>query len=509
MNDKIINFQQRRQLEQAIAAFADAVNERQLIEAARRIVLEFPGDAVLAALLKHLDTQDGQIRGGLGHVATLLPQEEVVGALRTVAGGRQFSALARTTAVTLAARFLGVEFPAALTEDLAGSNDAAFQSLLQALNEGKRNRHILLEYVEQMRGFGEEIALLVLEALGRVPPVDQVELLRLIAQDVRPAVARAALGALDGLIMGEAATQAVRALHTLQFTLPPAQATLAERTLRKARMAGHRYAAPSAAGWRALLSPAEPNGVQSVWLVQMPPAADESGVLLGFSLHLEAGLLRFFGSERVDGSVLPPPQPLGQIQAIYDDSGRRNIVLEAPFDYGRWLVQTALRAQLAATPDQPLPGEYQLYNDRIWAFAPPQVDAAIEQIWQATTASVDLTELESTTGTLFAHPAMSHWRLTSQAILKATPATARPDPTLPLAETVTALLREIARWPESAALAPALARGLRGQAAWFHLAGEQELADRALTLAQAMPQLSPAQNPVLAQMLAAGLQQKK
>jgi hypothetical protein len=182
-------------------------------------------------------------------------------------------------------------------------------------------------------------------------------------------------------------------------------------------------------------------------------------------------------------------------------------VLEAPFDYGRWLVQTAVRAQLEAAPEQPLPGDYQLYNDRIWMFAPPPIDGAIEQIWQSPPNAVDLPDLEAATETLFAHPAMAHWSLTSQAILKATPAAARPHPELPLAETITALLREIARWPESAALAPALARGLRGQAAWLHLAGEQKLAELALGLAQAMPQLSPLQNPVLARMLAAGLQQ--
>ena len=65
MADKIINFQQRRQLEQAIAQFAQTANELEMAELARQIVHTHPADLVLAALIKHLDTQDGQVRGGL------------------------------------------------------------------------------------------------------------------------------------------------------------------------------------------------------------------------------------------------------------------------------------------------------------------------------------------------------------------------------------------------------------------------------------------------------------
>ena len=77
---------------------------------------------------------------------------------------------------------------------------------------------------------------------------------------------------------------------------------------------------------------------------------------------------------------------------------------------------------------------------------------------------------------LFAHPVMENWNLQSGAVVQTMQPAARPKPDLPVAETVGVLLREIAKWPESAGLATALACGLRGQAAWLHFADQPELA---------------------------------
>ena len=97
MSDKIIHtFQQRRQLEQAIADFAHTQSEAELAAAARRVVHTYPAEA-LTLLLKHLDTQDSQVRGGLGHLAALLPTEETTAALRSFVANRQHSPQARVT----------------------------------------------------------------------------------------------------------------------------------------------------------------------------------------------------------------------------------------------------------------------------------------------------------------------------------------------------------------------------------------------------------------------------
>jgi hypothetical protein len=510
MSDKIINFQQRRQLEQAIADLARTNSELELTEAARQIVHRFPAETVLAALLKHLDTADSQLRGGLGHVAALLPSDEVSDALRSVAANRQRPPLARMTAAAITQRFLGIELPAALTQDIHDDDDAAFQSLQEAISEGKRNRHILLEYVEQMREMGEEIAFLVLDALQRLPPPDRVELLRLIAQDQRLRVARAALAALEELASGEASAAAMRSLHTLQFVLPQELSTQAERSLRKLRMAGRRYTPPSPPGWRALLSPADPNGVQTVWLLRTPEGNEQLGALFGFSLNPEIGILRFFGSETGDRTALPDRQPVGNLVTVRNDGGAAMILVETPFDVGRWLVAQAGNAHLAGENQQPLPREYQLYNDLLWEFAAPVVDDAITIIWSAKPAPVvpEPAFLQSNTQAIFAQPVMAHWQVQSNAIIQALPASARPAPELPVAETVAALMRAISQWPESAALPVALARGLRGQALWFYITGQPQLAHQAKALADALPHLSPTENPVLAQMLAASLQRK-
>jgi hypothetical protein len=120
---------------------------------------------------------------------------------------------------------------------------------------------------------------------------------------------------------------------------------------------------------------------------------------------------------------------------------------------------------------------------------------------------VDVAEdrLPAQVNALFAHPVMENWSLQSGAVLQTMQPAARPQPDLPVAEIVGVLLREIAKWPESAGLAAALARGLRGQAAWLHFAGQPELAQSAWMLANAMPHIPLLQNPVLAHMLAASL----
>jgi hypothetical protein len=231
--------------------------------------------------------------------------------------------------------------------------------------------------------------------------------------------------------------------------------------------------------------------------------------LLGFALNLEVGVLRFFGSETVDRSVLPAAQPVGKLFTVKNDAGGNAIVLEVPFDYGRWLVAQALAAQRAELSTQSLSGDYQLYNDRIWEYAPPVADETVRRYWQpeVDTPRTDVPEetLHAQVAALFAHPVMENWNLQGEAVVQTMQPAARPQPDLPVAETVGVLLREIAKWPESAGLTEALARGLRGQAAWLHFANQPELAQSAWMLANAMPHLPLAQNPVLAYMLAASL----
>lgn len=500
MSDKIINtFQQRRQLEQAFAELGQTTSENDLREAARRLAHTFPGDLLLDALVKRLDSPNGQLRGGLGHLAGLLNPDEVLPALRNVAANRALNPQARLTAAAIAARYLGVELPHVLLADLSDTEEIAFQSLREALDEARRNRHVLLEYVTQMAEHPEEIAWMVMGLLSRVKAEERVDLLRLIAQDQRPAVAKEALAHLESLALATGLPDALRALHTLYFARPGEVATLAERALRKARFAGYPYTPPAPAGWRTLLSPADPSGSQSVWLLH-PGAADQSdqqtnGVLIGFAHSALLGITQLFGTETLDYTLLPPAKAIGALVTVTMDTGRTATMLEAPFDYGRWLLYEALQQ------GRTLPDEYKLYNDLIWQFAAPTVADTIRQLWQvdegATHRTVDLAALTADTELLFAHAAMESWQLRNWGLLPAT-----YQRVLSQQELVGTLLKQMATTGESSEVGQALTAGLRAQAVWLALAGEEGLAHKAAHLAQLLPQLPLTDNPVLAHMLA-------
>ena len=519
MSDKIINtFQQRRQLEQAVSELAQTSNEAELTEAARTIVHTFPQELVLTLVIKYLDTPNGQIRGGLGHIAALLPAEEVLPALRNVAANRRLAPQARLTAASIAQRYVGTELPAALLSDLTDTEEIAFQSLREALDEARRNRHVLLEYVTQMQEHGEEIAWMVMGLLDRVTPIERVDLLRLIAQDARPRVAQEALQRLERLDGTEAQATALRALHTLQFALPESLKPQAERALRKARFAGRAYTPPSAEAWRALISPADLNGSQSVWLLHRPqpdtpqPNA-EQGILLGYAWSDLLGLTHFFGTETLDKTLLPPRQPIGELVTVTMDNGRTATMLEAPFDYGRWLLDRALaRTKLSQETASAL-GEYKLYNDWIGQFISPTIDEWLRDLWQesAPAASekgekeaVDGDTLTAYAAALFQHPALAGWQLRNWALL---PVAYQNQ--LPAREVVIALLTQMAKSTDSTQLTRALATGLRAQAGWFYIAKQLDLANQARLLAQCLPTLPITENPVLAHLFTSALTQAR
>ncbi|MEZ4736776.1 MAG: hypothetical protein R3E79_57580 [Caldilineaceae bacterium] len=514
MTDKIINtFQQRRQLEQAIADLAQTSSETELAQAARAIVHTFPQELVLALLVKHLETPNGQIRGGLGHIAALLPHEEALATLRNVAANRRLPPQVRLTAGSIAQRYLGTELPGALLSDLTDTQEIAFQSLREALDEAQRNRHVLLEYVTQMAEHGEEIAWMVMGLLERVAPGERVALLRLIAQDERPRVAQEALHRLEQLQETEAEKAVLRALHTLQFALSETVKTGAERALRKARFAGRPYTPPAPDHWRALLSPADLNGGQSVWLLYSPQNDQERGVLLGYAWNELLGLTHFFGAETLDKTLLPPEQPLGELVTVTMDNGQTATMVEAPFDYGRWLLIRAVTHTQMVKGHAAALGEYKLYSDWVGQFAPPVVDEWLRKLWQTDipaaseerpTEQIDNATLTAATTVLFQHPAMAGWQLRNWALLPVAYKNA-----LPTSEVVAALLTQMAKSPDSAQLTTALTTGLRAQAGWLYVANQIELAQQAHRLAQQLPTLPITENPVLAHLFTSALAQAR
>lgn len=507
MSEKIINtFQQRRQLEQAFSDLATTTSDLELRNAAKTIVHTFPTELVLNGLLKRLDSASSQVRGGLGHIAGLLDAEEVLPALRNIAANRTLAPQARLTAMSIAQRYLGTELPQVLLADLNDTDEIAFQSLREALDEAIHNRHVLLEYVTQMQEHPEEIAWMVMGMLARVESAAQVELLRLIAQDERGAVAKGALAQIETLALADTAG-ASRALYTLQFALTGDLAAQAERSQRKARFSGNAYMPPSADQWRGLLSSADPNGAQSVWLVRMPTAGSESGVLLGYIHNELLGMTHFFGTETLDQTLLPQPAPVGALVTVRMDNGHTATMLEIPFDYGRWLLTQALAKQTQARPQEPLSGEYKLYNDLIWQFASPVVATEWPQ-WQyasaeSVTPMLTIEEKATITERLWQHPVMESWLLHRWAVV---PAAQRSG--IPPQELVTALLTQMEQGGDRTQLAAALSAGLRAQATWLHFVGEQTFAKEVVALANHLLQIPISQNAVLARMLENALSQE-
>ena len=513
MSEKTLSLLERRQLEQAVSALAAINNESALVNAARAIVHTYPASQVLTLLVKNLDTPSSQLRGGLAHLAVLLPPEETVPVLRHYAASRQNPPPGRFTAATILERYLGENISPGMLTDLQSNDDAAFQSLKDAVDESKQNRYILFEYVTQMREHDEGVAFAVMEALQRLLAEDRVELLRLIAQDERDVVAQAALMQLDQLAASGENRQAIRALATLGHVLPTKGAEPIERSLRKLRMRGKGYQPPASDGWRALISPADPAGNQSLWLLSRhtePEATDNPGTLISCIVNLQTGMLAFYCSEQVDPAILPAfvkEQALVKVQTETGDS----TFLEVPALYGMWLAQTALQRNHNGEGAVLLPGDYQLYNDLIWQFE-PRLDEAILRLLtkspaaaqtQDEPAKIDPDELESDAELLLAHPSMAVWAFHGLPGGNE-PATVFGQK-LSKSQLATVILREISLVPERVQLLTAIEGGLRLQSVWLHLAGETDLAMRAQRLAQALPLLSMTENPLLRRMVERGL----
>lgn len=547
-DDGIIHsFQQRRLLDAAVTALVSEPNDAALQVAAQQIVTTHPADAILATLLRHLGTSSSQLRGGLGHLAALLPSEPTAAALRSVAGNRQKSAQERTTAALILERYLHESLPQALIADLAGNEDVPFQSLREAVEESRRNRHILLEYVTQMQEHPVDTAFMVLGLVDRLPTPDAAEMLRLIAQDPRPQVAHAALDRLAVLAALPNDVAALRALHTLRFALKADQAAIVERQLRKLHFGGRRYQPPAATNWRALLSPTDAGGYLSIWLVREPTAADaHDGLLLGFVLSLHGGILQFSAADHMERTFLPAEHTVGSLVTVRINGNHNSVLLEAPYDVGRWLVRQALTIQRPAgqgpaaqgpagqgagrqgpvgqSPQgqgpvdqrfgeapEPLRGEYVLYNDQIWQFEAPVLTPELQSWWDRSESSsleLDPIALAKAAQILVAEPAMSawvNWAATIWDNVRHNSQTAK-DASHPAL--IGALLRELGRTPDHKVLLNAMNAGLRVQTLWYAIAGEAANAERCALLAVATLRQPIVDNPFLGGLLEAGLRRK-
>ena len=279
-----------------------------------------------------------------------------------------------------------------------------------------------------MRQTPESIAFLVLDLLARLDVADRIQLLRLIAQDDRPAVAGAALQQLEQLAGRDAlppeaashrARRWARSTHSNRCC-PPTPLPRVERTLRKLQFAGHRYTPPPAAGWRALFSPADVAGNYTIWFVHAAESHAD-GVIMGMVLNQRLGIRQVFGAEDLPPEQIPQHQPIGQLVTVRTDAGVNAVLLEAPFDFGRprlAAAQPPLDTRVAAVSPRRIPA----YGDRLWGFAPPLVEPDLARcVDDATPPSPlpTLAELDNAAAEVLAHPAMQGWTFNNRIFLQA------------------------------------------------------------------------------------------
>jgi len=506
MSDKIIDtFHIRRKLHNDLAGLASTHSEAEMLAQVRAIAQNYEPLLILSTLSKFLDNSSSQLRGALGRLATLLPYDETVIVLRKEAANRQNPTQTRLTAALILERFLQAEIAPGLMSDIKNPETVVMQSLQEALAESYTNRYVLLEYVRQMRQENEQVAYQVMDLLGQLDAADRPELLRLLAYDMRPGVAQAALEQLGWIRQGEPAQRAAQALHTLQYNLPPNLARLSERTLRKLRFVGVRYQPGPLEGWRALITPSSLDGTQDIWFVHHGDG-DNENVIIGLRMNASGGLLDTFGSEAVDPQFLPPERSVGEMVSIVLTVGAPTVFLETPVAYARWRLQQALEVHWRQPQPPPLPDEYTFYNPYLFrsenAAPPADLQALLASgpaLWQKSGR-----RLQEYAAVLLRHPAMAGWFIQNRRMVEALTHLSGDD-SYAFQRTIDDLKREMFTPQLEQALSTEIQAGLLAQAGWLAIAGHPRHAEYALLLAEGFHHLGVAEHPLMQMMLEIGL----
>ncbi len=405
---------ERRALEAAIGELAEISDPALLAERAASIAQQ--GNAALPALLAALDTDDPQLRGGLGQVAVHLPREQVVAALRGAARAQDSSPQARLTALTILERFFDEPPDEAVLAGLQNSDEIALGSLGELVRAMTQDPMAILEYLAQLAAQPPDVQRMILSAVPVAPSSPHlITLLRMLAQDSDPRLASDALEQLGRIRTPGAA----RALTALAATLPPSLAPLATRGVRKLRLSGALPTGDDVADrpwvvpdrrWRVLMSPVDGAGAQFLWFIGHTPE-EEQAVVLSVVTEDAHGLTSASGSLNIGLAELPSARPVGNLHHLA--VGRRSIpllLLEAPIEAGRRALQGALERNWESGAPTPL--AYRLLNLPIWlaessgAAAPYMAEPSRETADEADGAGA--VDSQDTAG-LLDHPAFWGW----------------------------------------------------------------------------------------------------
>ena len=480
---------EHRALEIAFNELSEITNPELLAKRAQAIARR--GDKVLPMLLSLLDTDDPQLRGGLGQVATNLERDRVVPALRAVARSHARSDQARLSALTILDRFLDEPIDDALLSNLQDPEDVALQSVRELIHAMETDQFAIIEYLDQLSEQPPEVTDMILGAVPRLPPNPHlVTLLRMFAQEENPTLAEAALDQLSRTRSIEAA----QALTSLMKTLPPRQATLAERGLRKLRMRGVPEPDSSDITWQALLSPVDGVGAQMIWFINRSNKPDQ-GPSLGIVIQDPIGIITCWGSTETRNEQFLPAQSPNNIYIISPEDGLPPIMLlEVPFEVGRQVLREALTLNWATSTPTPL--EYRLLNPWIWTVAP----ASTTEPLSPEPEPGDYTPDQA--ASVLDHPVFASWFLQSPEIDAAARQLGQhPDPAQKAAN-ITALVNDLFG-PDVIA---SYRRRLKKMVNWLALASQPETAALARAASDHLAASPPAESPFLRRLVATSLE---
>jgi hypothetical protein len=441
------------------AAFDELTRAATLVELGQRAQeIADRGSAVLPALLARLDTEDPQLRGGLGFVAQRMDRELVVPALRAAVRTRDGSDRARVTALTILGRYLNEPLDDGLLTTIRDPDGVALQSLHELIAAMTDSPVAIVEYLNQLAQQPADVPAMLMAALPRLMPHPHlVTLLRMFAQGED---ARLAQQALEHL--GRTRTpEALLALIGLAETLPPDRAALATRGLRKIRLSGIQ-ATPSlpATAWRTLLSPVDGTGTQTIWFRGQGDEALATTLVLVTRDPL--GIQAAVGGDLLDEANIPPFVPEGEILSV-PQAGERSplMLLGVPFEMGRRTVQDALQLHWRNGSLPSLP--YRFFSEIIWHYGPPTTPPDARPARDDRKQSV---------AALLDHPAFAGWFWHAPAAYHA----AEQLGQRPSLAARTAAVDELARTAFSPTEADSYQRRLLAMADWLWLARQEEVA---------------------------------
>ncbi len=474
-NSKVLTgLMERRALEAIFTALSEATSAAELAHQADEIAKS--PRAALPILIARLDTEDPQLRGGLGEVAKRLDREGVVGALQGVLRSRERSQIARLSAATILDRYLGEPIDESALMGLGDPEAVAIRSLNELIAAMEDDETAVLEYLSQLAAQPPETPGLILAAIPRMAPHRHlITLLRVFAQDTDPRRAQEAIEQLGRLRMPEALV----ALETLTPTLPLALSRLTDRAARKLRMSGMCAADAPTARWRTLLSPVDGAGVQVIWFIR-PAQKQITEAQLTFVVRDPEGIVAFYGAHQAPGAELPPERPIGSVSTLpMADGGPVLHLVETSFDAGRHAVRTALARHWADGTFPPL--AYRFWNALLWNAPEPTEEETRLPVAEHSPAVL---------AALLDHPAFAGWFWRDEAVVDA----ARHLGLHPSAAARASTIAKLAALHFGQATSAGYGRRLDAMTRWLSLAGQPEAADLASALCEHLAVTPPAES---------------